>query len=92
MESIMLTLSKLSAFLNENSESLFDGPSLPRQSSLTAADMDDITSMERDDLEKSYKTLKTVIADMEKKLIRERERAKAMPKAMSNIPTSLEVR
>ena len=87
----MLTISKLSAFLNENSDSLFDGPSLPHQSSFTGADMDDITSMDRDDLEKSYKILKTVIADMERKLIRERERAKAMPKAMSNVPTSLEV-
>lgn len=91
VESILLTLNKLSAFLNENSESVFDGPPIIRQASVLGTDGDDISSMDREDLEKSYRILKTVIADMEKRLNREKERAKAMPHAMSNVPTSIEV-
>ena len=88
LQKIMLTIGRLSAFLNENSESVFDGP--PVQRHKPGSDSDDVASMEREDLEKSYKILKSIIADLERKLVREKERAKAMPKAMTNVPTSLE--
>ena len=89
LEAIMGTVQHLSDFMTRNA-GFFDNvtPSAPAPPQEVP---DDISSLERPALENLFMTMKASVTELERKLNRERERARNLPKLTANVPTSLEV-